>query len=621
MTALALVPLAPFVVALAIAALGHRLPTRGGWLAVLGTLIAAIALPFLFGQRIDAGIEWFTLGGWHFSLSLHLDTLSWSLAMLVAWVALAVNVYAVRYMQTEAGRVRFHAWMAFFAASMLTLVLAGSLLLLFIAWEGVGVASYVLIAHRHEQGEAQRAALKALLMTRLGDFGLLLGWLLALHFTGTTEIATLLNTAQSGSLPQGIPLLLAMLFLAAAIGKSAQLPLTAWLPDAMAGPTPVSALIHSATMVAAGVYLVTRLFPLFAAAPPALEVVLWIGGITAVLAALAATAQADLKRILAWSTVSQLGEMFIALGLGAPMAATFHLIAHAAFKACLFLAAGVVERATGSHELDQLGGLSRRLPWTTAAFVAAALALAGLPPFSGYWSEERILAAAVTTHTGWAIALLVLIALAGVYIGRAAMATFGPWREMRNDDLSPKSWTMLVPTVALAIATLVLGWLIDRPITGVLPFGGSPPATDGWWTAGAIAASVVGLAFGTWRARRGPEPALGEWPGVLAAGVHKLADATVQAAWSISAEVCAFERGFDRLARGLATATWTMAQGTRIAEDRGVWVGNDRFAWALGAAGARLRPLENGNVSWYSAGVFGWTLLAGFVIVLIVWWV
>lgn len=620
MTALALVPLAPFVAALVIAALGNHLPARGGWLAVLGTSMAAIALPFFSGQSIDAGIEWFTLGPWHLTLSLHLDSLSWSLAMLVAWVALAVNVYAVRYMQPEAGRVRFHAWMAFFTASMLTVVLAGSLLLLFIAWEGVGVASYVLIAQRHEESEAQRAALKAFLMTRLGDFGLLLGWLMTLHFTGTTRIATLLAATQSGSLPQGAPLLLAMLFLAAAIGKSAQLPLTAWLPDAMAGPTPVSALIHSATMVAAGVYLVTRLFPLFAAAPPALEVVLWIGGITAVLAALAATAQADLKRILAWSTVSQLGEMFIALGLGAPIAATFHLITHAVFKACLFLAAGVVERAAGSHELGQLGGLYRRLPWTTAAFVAAALALAGLPPFSGYWSEERILVAAATHAGWWAIVLLVLIALAGVYIGRAAMATFGPWRQAQHPEPSRRRWIMLAPTVALAIAALVLGWVIDQPVADVLPFGETSSAMGWWWTFGAIVASVVGLAFGAGRALRGPAPALEAWPGALGAGVHRLADATVHAALSISAGACAIERGFDRIARGAATAAWAMARGVRIGEDRGVWIGNDRFAMALGAAGARLRPLESGKVFWYSAGVFGWTLLAGLTIALVVWW-
>ncbi|HET8554675.1 MAG TPA: NADH-quinone oxidoreductase subunit L [Rhodanobacteraceae bacterium] len=620
MTALALVPLAPFVAALAIAAFGKRLPARGGWLAVLGILIATIALPFFFDQRINVGIEWFTLGHWHFGLSLHLDGLSWALAMLVAWVALAVNVYAVRYMRPEAGRVRFHAWMTFFVASMLTLILAGSLLLLFIAWEGVGVASYALIAQRHEESEAQRAALKAFLMTRLGDFGLLLGWLMTLHFTGTTDIATLLNAAQSGSLPQGVPLLLAMLFLAAAIGKSAQLPLTAWLPDAMAGPTPVSALIHSATMVAAGVYLVTRLFPLFAAAPPALEVVLWIGGVTAVLAALAATAQADLKRILAWSTVSQLGEMFIALGLGAPIAATFHLITHAAFKACLFLGAGAVERATGSHELGQLGGLYRRLPWITAAFVAAALSLAGLPPFSGYWSEERILAAAAATHAGWAIVLLVLIALAGVYIGRATMATFGPWRQAPRQNRSYKPWIMLAPTLALAIAALALGGLVHQPIGRLLPFAESPPIADGWWKTGAIIAGVVGLAFGVWRTLRGPVPALGKWPGVLGAGVHRLADATAHAALSISTALCALERGFDRLAQRVVAAAWAMAQGTRIGEDRGLWVVNDGFAEMLGAAGERLRPLESGKVFWYSAGVFGWTLLAGIAITLVVWW-
>ncbi|HET6906952.1 MAG TPA: NADH-quinone oxidoreductase subunit L [Rhodanobacteraceae bacterium] len=621
MTALALVPLAPFVAALLILAFGNRLPARGGWLAVLGTLIAAIALPFFHDAKIDAGIEWFTLGPWHFTLSLHLDRLSWWVATVVAWVTLAVNFYAVRYMQTENGRVRFHAWMAFFAASMLTLVLAGSLLLLFLAWEGVSLASFALIAQRHEESDARRAALKALLMTRFGDFGLLLGWLLALHFIGTTDIAALLGAVHAGRLPQGVPLLLAMLFLAAAVGKSAQLPLTAWLPDAMAGPTPVSALIHSATMVAAGVYLVTRLFPLFAAAPPALDVVLWIGGITAVFAALAATAQADLKRILAWSTVSQLGEMFIALGLRAPIAATFHLTTHAVFKACLFLGAGVVERATNSHELDRLGGLYRRLPWATAAFIAAALALSGLPPFSGYWSEERILEAAVAAHTGWAIVLLVLIALAGIYIGRAAMATFGPWREMRNDDASRKPWIMLVPTLALAIAALALGGSLKNPVSHVLLFAESSAPPAWWWQAGAIVASVAGLAFGAWRTRRGPVPAFGGWAGVLGTSVQRIADAAARTGDSLGAASRTLEHVLDRLAQAVVAAAWSLARGARTAEDRGLSVGNDRLAWALGAAGARLRPLESGKVFLYTAGVFGWTLLAGIVITLIVWWI
>jgi NADH-quinone oxidoreductase subunit L len=619
MTALAIVPLAPLAATGVIAAFGRKLPARGGWLTVVGTLVAAVALPFFYGAPIDAGIDWFSVGAWHFTLSLHLDGLGWWMATLVAWVSLAVNVYAVRYIEPEEGRARFHAWMAFFVASMLTLVLAGSLLLLFLAWEAVGLASFALIAQRNHEPEARRAALKALLMTRLGDFGLLLGWLLALHLTGTTNIAALLSAAQAGGLPGWAPLLLAMLFLAAAIGKSAQLPMTAWLPDAMLGPTPVSALIHSATMVAAGVYLVLRLFPLFQVAPHALDVVLWIGGVTAVFAAIAATAQADLKRVLAWSTVSQLGEMFLAIGLAAPIAASLHLTTHAAFKACLFLGAGIVERATGSHELKELGGLYRRLPWTTVAFTIAAFALAGLPPFAGYWSEEKILEAAVAKQAGWGIVLLILIALAGVYIGRATMTTFGSRREAAQGGAPQRLWIMRLPMLALAAAAAGLGWVVEQPVTGLLPWPEPARASEWWWTAGAIAASIAGLGFGAWRVRREPLPAFGAWAGTLSESVHWLADGAAGAARAAGAASNMLERGFDRAAYGAAQAASMLAVAVRIGEDRGVWIANDRFAWSLGEAGSRLRRLESGKVFLYSAGVFGWTMLASVTIALVVW--
>lgn len=643
MTALAVVPLAPLVAAALIAVFGRRLPACGGWIGVLGTLIAAVALLSFHGATGSVGIEWFGVGPWHFTLSLRLDGLGGWLATLVAWVSLAVNVYAVRYAADEDGRARFHAWMAFFVGSMLTLLLAGSLLLLFLAWEGVGLASFALIAQRRREPEARRAALQALLMTRIGDFGLLLGWLLTLHLVGTTDIATLLDAVEAAQLPAWAPFTLAMLFLAAALGKSAQLPFTAWLPQAMVGPTPVSALIHSATMVAAGVYLVLRLFPLFEAAPPALDVVLWVGGVTAVLAALAATAQADLKRVLAWSTVSQLGEMFMAIGAAAPIAATLHLTTHAAFKACLFLGAGIAEKAAGSHELARLGGLYRRLPWTAAAFAVAACALAGVPPFAGYWSEEGILAALEEKQTGWAIVLLGVIALAGVYIARAAIGTFGPWREAERLEGPKPSWLMQLPMLALAGAAATLGVLIG-PAARVLPWPESVPASEWGWTAAAIAASVAGLSVGVWRIRRQPVPALGAWASalsqalqtsavavagavrragricaVLEGRIDGAAVAAVEAMRSTGRTCAAIEDGVDRLARASARATLSLAAVVRHGEDDGFWVGNDRFARALDAAGASTTRLESGKIFLYSAGVFAWALFAAIGVALFAW--
>ncbi len=327
-------------------------------------------------------------------MGLRLDGIAYAAALLVAGISLPVLVYSTAYTAGEEGVPRFFAGMSFFVGAMLTLVLADSLLLLYAAWEWVGLASWLLIGFRFREEEARRAARKAFLVTRIGDSGFLLAWLLVLTTFGSTDLGALLTAAGDG-MPDGLGTLLPLLFFFAAVGKSAQLPLSAWLPPAMAGPTPVSALIHSATMVAAGVFLVLRLWPLFAASPAALQVILWIGGVTALLAALAATVQYDLKRVLAWSTISQLGEMMLALGLGAPLAAAWHLGTHAAFKSTLFLAAGAVEHGGGGRDLRCMGGLAKRLPWSAVAFAVAAVALAGIPPFSGFWSEDAILAAAV----------------------------------------------------------------------------------------------------------------------------------------------------------------------------------------------------------------------------------
>ncbi|ABA57001.1 NADH dehydrogenase subunit L [Nitrosococcus oceani ATCC 19707] len=530
------------------------MPGRGSGLAVGGIFISALAVLPLSGADAEVALTWFTVGPFELTVSLAADRLGWWMATLVAWIALPVAVYSVPYMADEAGRQRFFAWLSFFVGMMLALVLSQSLLLLFIAWEGVGLASFVLIGQHHGQAKARQAAFKALLMTRLGDMGLLLGWLWMLMITGTTQLPPFFQQVEDGAFTAGTLNLLALLFFLAAIGKSAQLPLTAWLPEAMAAPTPVSALIHSATMAAAGVFLVLRLFPLFEHAPLALAVVLWVGAFTALIAALVATAQYDLKRLLAWSTVSQLGEMMLALGLGGPLGAAFHLTVHATFKSALFLSVGALERATGTRDLRQLGGLGKRLPWTAGAFIASALALAGFPLLSGYWSEEELLRQAVSVHTAWGVFMLVLILLAGIYIGRAAMATFGLAPQAVMPANRRESAPLVGPALGLALAAAGLGAIIKTPIESMLSFEAGSATLTGAWTLSAILASLVGLGVGAWRVYHwGPAPALGGWPSRLVVIIHGLVSGVARAAKAGALVLVWLERGFDGAARSFPT--------------------------------------------------------------------
>jgi NADH-quinone oxidoreductase subunit L len=546
-------------------------------------------------------------------------------------------------MRDEEDLPRFFALMAFFAGAMLTLVLSSSLVLLFMAWEGVGLASFGLIGFWYDQDESRRAAQNAFLMTRLGDFGLLLGWLLALLVLGTTSIEALQSAARGSEIAPTTLTLLALFFFTAAVGKSAQLPLTAWLPDAMAGPTPVSALLHSATMVAAGVYLVLRVFPIFEAAPYALTVVLWTGAATALTAALVATVQYDLKRILAWSTVSQLGEMMMALGLGGPIAAAFHLTTHAVFKSSLFLCAGALDHATGSRDLRNWGGLWKTMPFTAGVFGASAFALAGFPPFAGFWSEEKILAAAQAHGMGWGLLMLALIFLAGVYIGRAGWAAFGDWPDAPAPNGERPAAVMLAPMLVLGLGALALGYAIKSPVEHVLGFA-AEQHTLGLWRWAAIAASALGLTAGVLRVRAaGPVPAFGGWPRGLVGLAHQLARVPAQIAMLIAARAKPLERGLDALAAHLgrgavragqsarraeggmdAGARWTgavtlrTARATDTAERVGFAHGLDNAAYALRRAGRHLRELQTGQLPQYTFSLFVWVLFVG-LLALVLW--
>lgn len=666
MTALLIaVPLVPLLTALVIPVLGKRLPS--GWVSAGATGVSLTLLLIMFGSHPDVTAQWLQIGPYTLTVGLGLDPLSYLLALLVTGVGLLVGIYAVGYMAEEPGKPRFYGTLSFFIGAMLTLVLSNSLLLLFAAWEGVGLASYLLIGFWYTQTDTKEAARKAFLMTRLGDLGLLLGWLVLLLGVGTTDIRATL--AVVGELPSGVATLAAFLSLFGALGKSAQLPLTAWLPDAMAGPTPVSALIHSATMVAAGVYLSLRLFPLYESAPAVLTAVLWVGALTALFAALIATVQTDLKRVLAWSTVSQLGEMFFALGLGGAFATAFHLSMHALFKAALFLSAGAVGHAIGGYDLRKMGGLWRPLPLTAGVFAAAGLTLAGFPPFSAFWSEEAILAQAASVSPFAGAFLLLLILLAGVYISRAGVAAFLSWPGAPKPVGKRPGIRMVLPMVLLAVLALLAGWALVGRLEPFLNFA-ELPETHASWTLWAVAASVLGLVFGSWRTlQHGPVPAFGSFPVGLEHTLSTLTAAPVLAVHAVSAGVNGLERTLDKGARGLTkgvnslaegvsrletgfgigaaglargfqasarrfewvervldagaraltTATLRTAAGTEKIEETGFSHGGDTLAKLFGRFGERLRASESGKLYLYTLILFVW--VAGVVVGgVLLWW-
>ncbi|GAA3755809.1 NADH-quinone oxidoreductase subunit L [Plantactinospora mayteni] len=432
----ALLPAVPFGLAL----VGLLLPQRSrAGAAALGICGAAVALAAaiglvvaLDGRGSEASAEWIDFGGLSVTLTLRLDPAAALVAVAVATVALAVQVYSVGYLHDDDRYAPYAAQVGLFTAAMLLVVVAGDLIMLLVGWEVMGICSYLLIGHDRRLPEAPAAAVKAFLVTRVGDVGFLLGIVILGVSAGSFRITDVLaHDFSTGTLTAAC-----LLLLAGVAGKSAQFPLHTWLPDAMAGPTPISALIHAATMVAAGIYAVTRLFPLFARAPAALAVLGVMAAVTLLLGALAATAQDDIKRVLAWSTVSQLGYMSGALAVGSPPAALFHLLSHAAFKALLFLAAGAVIHAVGSNLMSAMGGLRRPMPvtfWCTAIGLAA---LAGVPPLAGFWSKDGILVVAeraarhhdspAPAWVGWLVWLagLVGVALTAWYATRLLLRTF-----------------------------------------------------------------------------------------------------------------------------------------------------------------------------------------------------
>ncbi len=415
-------------------------------------------------------LPWLHVSNLYVDFGIKLDQLSILMLLVVTGVGSAIHIYSFGYMHDDRAVSRYFASLSLFMFSMLGIVLATNFVQMFIFWELVGVSSYLLIGHWYERPSAAEACKKAFLTNRVGDFGFLLGILLVWSTLGSINFGTLDDMLKANPAALGTAATAAgLLVFCGCVGKSAQFPLHVWLPDAMEGPTPVSALIHAATMVAAGVYMLCRVFFLFT--PDALSVIAWIGGGTALLAALMAVQQSDIKRILAYSTLSQLGYMVMAVGLGGPASAMYHLTTHAFFKALLFLGAGSVIHAL-HHEQDiwKMGGLKAKLPITFWTFLVATLALCGVPPLSGYFSKDEILALALGKNQAlFAVAAFVAL-LTTFYMFRLVFVAFtGPAKSQARDHAHESPAVMTWPLIFLAVLTVVAGFIgIDERYADVL---------------------------------------------------------------------------------------------------------------------------------------------------------
>ncbi len=605
-TTIALAPvLAPLA---AVALLGLAAPLRrtgrpAAYVSILGA-VAAFAAAVLSWQHVQGGAviraEWVWLAsvqGPMATIGVLADAQSSVMLLLVTLVALLVQVYSLGYLSDEppAALGRYYLYQSLFAFSMIGLVLAPNLLQLFICWELVGLCSYLLIGFWYKKPSAARAAVKAFWTTKAGDVGLLLGIVMLWRLTGTFDLEQLRAQVEGGAiLTAGLSVITFCLYLGAA-GKSAQLPLHIWLPDAMEGPTPVSALIHAATMVTAGVYLLTRTSFLFALTPDVLLLVAWIGALTAIAAAMMACAQNDIKRVLAYSTVSQLGYMMTAIGAGYADAGFFHLLTHGVFKALLFLGAGAVIHAVGTNDITQMGRLARQMPQTAIVFIIGTLSLAGLPFFAGFLSKEEILGGVWAGGlTGPFLLLLAGAFLTAFYMMRVVFLTFfgrTAHQAHGGHHAHDGPLTMTGPLWALAVASMAIGvyFTFSHP---ELPF--TPPS---WLAPVAIgtALSGVGLAWAAFQ--RGSVD-----PESLAQLTGPLRVAAARGFWVDDAFVFVYRRVLGTVSAVLGWLDRYIVDG----------VLNVVSAWTV-TAGEQLTRTQTGKVQDYVLAV-----AAG--VVAITWW-
>jgi NADH-quinone oxidoreductase subunit L len=493
----------------------------GAFVLSLQLLQAMLKLPDAARHAASSFADWLAVGQLQVPFEFLIDPLSVLMCLVVTGVGGLIHLYATGYMADDDDYPRFFTYFNLFIFFMLVLVLAGNLLVMFIGWEGVGLCSYLLIGYFYRNAEWKYntdSANKAFIVNRIGDLGFLLGMFIVVVVFGTLSFEPIkARAAEVLGVGSGLATLVALLFFLAAVGKSAQLPLYFWLPDAMAGPTPVSALIHAATMVTAGVYLVVRLHPLFEIAPVAMLVVAVVGAFTALFAASVALGQTDIKRVLAFSTVSQLGYMFLACGVGAFWVGMFHVVTHAFFKALLFLGAGSVLIALHHRgDIRGMGGLRRALPLTAATMVVGLLAISGFPPFSGYWSKEAVLLSVYSSRLVEWMPLLFWVGvgtafLTALYMMRLVWLVFfaPPADEVHAER--ERYWVVLGVLVVLALGSLLFGWVLpsEHAIQAFLLPAAAPVhlrAETVAWEGGkgfvavvALLAACLGLGVGVWR--------------------------------------------------------------------------------------------------------------------------
>jgi NADH-quinone oxidoreductase subunit L len=491
-------PFAAFLALALVAPLRRAGRLAGGVsIAASGAALLCALVVWSDGTRADATWAWIPAdGGPMATVGLLVDPLSSAMLVLVTLVSLLVQVYSLAYLHDERAPSlgRYYTYQSLFAFSMLGLVLAPTFIQMFVFWELVGLCSYLLIGYWYERPSAANAAVKAFWITKLGDLGFIVGIVMLWSATGTFEFQALFARAQEHALAiEGLGTIMFLIYLGA-VGKSAQFPLHVWLPDAMEGPTPVSALIHAATMVTAGVFLVTRVQPLFVLVPDVLALVGAVGAFTALLAASMACVESDIKRVLAYSTVSQLGYMMAAAGAGAPYASFLHLLTHGVFKALLFLGAGAVIHAVGTNDIFRMGGLFRALPQTGIVFIVGTLALAGVPPLAGFFSKEAILAGVWEADMTWSFAMLALtVFLTAFYMFRVVfLAFFGRAHAAGHPHEPP--WAMRGPLWLLAALTVLIGLRLGLA-------GGGEHHGPAWLApvSVALAAGGIALAWATYQ--------------------------------------------------------------------------------------------------------------------------
>jgi NADH-quinone oxidoreductase subunit L len=496
-----LLPLAGFVIN---GVLGRRFSKGLVNAVAIGSVVLSFAwvLKTLFGLDLSTPhtehyFTWIQSGTLSIGCDFTVDRLTAIMLLVVTGIGSLIHIYSIGYMAHEGGYYRFFAYLNLFMFFMLVLVLAANYLVLFVGWEGVGLCSYLLIGFYFDKKFATNAGNKAFIVNRIGDFGFSLAIFYIVKNFGSLDFGTVFG--QAAAKPEYILTTIGLLLLVGACGKSAQLPLYVWLPDAMAGPTPVSALIHAATMVTAGVYMCARSFPIYLHAPQAMNVIAYVGIATAFFAATIGLAQNDIKKVFAYSTVSQLGYMFVGVGCGAFSAGIYHLMTHAFFKALLFLGSGsVIHALSGEQDMRKMGGLRTKIKWTYMTMMCAAVAIAGIPPFSGFFSKDAILLAAYQ-HASWMYWLGTITAgMTAFYVFRAMFMTFfGEYRGHEHPHESPP--VMLIPLVILALLSLGGGFLFKIPeFLGTFFVGAEEVPENINLMIFSTAAGVIGIALAFW---------------------------------------------------------------------------------------------------------------------------